>query len=105
LTLMLKKNPDFRHIYFDHFDTVGIRIPAHDYMLVLLRDTGPLLVTSANPRGETPCIHSREVSKRIKNVDGIVRGRAGGSMPSTIVDWSNETPRQIRMGGLLIVHY
>jgi L-threonylcarbamoyladenylate synthase len=105
LTLVLQKHPEFRHVYFDHFDTIGIRIPAHDYMLDLLREAGPLLVTSANPRGEAPCRDSREVQDRIKNIDGIVRGRAGGSLPSTIIDWSDEEPRQLRAGGLLIVRY
>ncbi len=105
LTLVLKKNPDFNHVYFDNFDTVGIRIPAHKYMLDLLRATGPLLVTSANPRGEAPCMHSREVQNRIKNIDGVIRGHAGGSLPSTIIDLSEPEPRQIRAGGLLIVRY
>ena len=105
LTLVLEKNPNFRHVYFDNFDTVGIRIPANDYMLSLLRETGPLLVTSANPRGEAPCLHAREVQNRIKSIDGIIRGHAGGSLPSTIIDWSLDEPRQIRAGGLLIVHY
>lgn len=105
LTLVLKKNPEFRHVYFDNFDTVGIRIPAHEYMLDLLRATGPLLVTSANPRGEKPCLHSKEVQERIKNIDGIIRGKSGGSLPSTIIDWSEPEPRRIRAGGLLIVRY
>ena len=105
LTLVLQKRSDFQHAYFDHFDTIGIRIPAHDYMLDLLHEAGPLLVTSANPRGEAPCRDSREVQDRIKSIDGIVRGRAGGSLPSTIIDWSGEEPRQLRAGGLLIVRY
>lgn len=105
LTLIFEKHPDFHHIYFDHFDTVGIRIPANDYMLALLRENGPLLVTSANPRGEAPCMSSEEVEKRIFGINAIVRGKAGGSLPSTIIDWSTEEPRQIRAGGLLIVHY
>lgn len=105
LTVILKKNPNFKHVYYDNFDTIGIRIPAHEYMLDLLRATGPLLVTSANPRGEVPCMHSHEVQNRIKNIDGVIRGRAGGSLPSTIVDLSEPEPRLLRAGGLLIVRY
>lgn len=105
LTMILKKNPAFKNPYFDHFNTVGIRIPANDYMLQLLKQTGPLLVTSANLRGEAPCKDATEVRKRLKSIDGIVRGKAGGSLPSTIIDWSGEQPRQVRAGGLLIVHY
>lgn len=105
LTLIFEKNPNFHHIYFDHFDTVGIRIPANNYMLGLLRKNGPLLVTSANPRGEAPCMDSKEVEKRIHGINAVVRGKAGGSLPSTIIDWTLDEPRQIRAGGLLIVRY
>ncbi|MBR5669557.1 threonylcarbamoyl-AMP synthase [Candidatus Saccharibacteria bacterium] len=105
LTLILKKNPDFKNPYFDNFDTIGIRIPAHGYMLSLLKKTGPLLVTSANLRGEAPCKSADEAKERLPMLDGIVTGKAGGSLPSTIIDWSESIPRQIRTGGLLIVHY
>ena len=105
LTLILEKNPSFSHPYFDHFNTIGIRIPAHSYMLKLLRKTGPLLVTSANPRGEKPCMSDEEVKQRLPEIKTCVKGSAGGSLPSTIIDWSGSMPRQVRAGGLLIVHY
>lgn len=105
LTLILEKSPSFSHPYFDHFETIGIRIPAHNYMLKLLKKTGPLLVTSANPRGEKPCMSDEEVKERLPEIKVCVKGRAGGSLPSTIIDWSGSMPRQIRAGGLLIVHY
>ena len=98
LTLILEKNPSFNHPYFDHFSTIGIRIPA-------LKKTGPLLVTSANPRGEKPCMNDEEVKQRLPEIKACVKGRAGGSLPSTIIDWSGSMPRQVRAGGLLIVHY
>ena len=105
LTLILKQREDWRHPYFDNFHTVGIRIPNHEYMLDLLRETGPLLVTSANPRGEEPCRTSRELNKRMPSVDLIVKGECGGDLPSTVIDITTDTPRPLRQGGLLIVHY
>ena len=105
LTMIFDKRADFKNSYFDNFDTIGIRIPAHDYMLRLLKKTGPLLVTSANPRGETACISGSEVKKRMSNIDSIVRGKAGNSLPSTILDIRNGEPKILRQGGLLIVHY
>ena len=105
LTLILEKNPNFNHPYFDHFSTIGIRIPAHSYMLKLLKKTGPLLVTSANPRGEMPCMNDEEVKGRLPEIKACVKGRAGGSLPSTIIDGTGSMPRQVRAGGLLIVHY
>ena len=105
LTLILEKNPAFSHPYFDHFETIGIRIPAHNYMLKLLKKTGPLLVTSANPRGEKPCMNDKEIKERMPEIKTCVKGKAGGSLPSTIIDWSGSMPRQVRAGGLLIIHY
>ena len=84
---------------------MGIRIPDHEYMLELLRESGPLLVTSANPRGEAPCRTSGELNRRMPGVDVIVRGECGGSIPSTVIDLTESEPRALRQGGLLIVHY
>lgn len=105
LTLILPKARGFQHPYFDNFETVGIRIPAYDYMLELIAKTGPLLVTSANPRGEAPCQDSREVKQRLPAVDGVIDGKAGGNIPSTIIDFTKNRPFPVRQGGLLIVRY
>ncbi|MDR3297813.1 MAG: threonylcarbamoyl-AMP synthase [Candidatus Nomurabacteria bacterium] len=106
LTLVLPKKPDFDHKYFDHFSSIGIRIPAHEYMLSLLREVGALLVTSANPKGEAPCLTSKAVIKRMPEVDTVVVGRSGGNLPSTVLDFTSpEEPVVLRQGGLLIVHY
>ena len=43
-------------------------------MLSLLKKTGPLLVTSANLRGETPCKSADEAKERLPMLDGIVTG-------------------------------
>ena len=105
LTLVLNQRDDWRHPYFDNFHTVGIRIPDHQYMLDLLRETGPLLVTTASPRDESPCRSSRELNKRMPDVDLIVKGECGSGLPSTVIDMTTENPHSLRQGGLLIVHY
>ena len=61
-------------------------------MLELLRETGPLLVTSANPRGEAPCRDHKELRKRMPSVDAVIQGKSGGNLPSTIIDWTGEKP-------------
>ena len=105
LTIVLPKNDSFKHRYFDHFDSVGVRIPAHDYMLKLLQRTGPLLVTSANRRGQAPCLSATDIKNRLPDIEAVVSGNAGGNLPSTIVDWTGDAPFTVRQGGLLIVHY
>ena len=84
LTLILPKNPDFHHFYYDHYDTIGIRIPDHQLFPDLLRAVGPILLTSANPRGGTP-------------------KSTTGHRPSTIVDLTNpHSPKIVRHGELKI---
>ena len=84
LTLILPKNPDFKHFYYDHFNTIGIRIPALDCFLQILKIFNePLVLTSANPRGGTP-----------KSLTG--------HKPSTIIDFTKPTPEIIRQGDLKI---
>lgn len=84
LTLVLPKNPSFRHFYYDHFDTIGIRIPDHPLFPELLRKVGPIILTSANPRGGTP-----------KSLTG--------HQPSTIIDFTDpQNPKLLRQGNLKI---
>jgi L-threonylcarbamoyladenylate synthase len=84
LTLILPKNPVFHHFYYDHFDSIGIRIPNYPLFKELLRDNGAILLTSANPRGGTP----RSIT---------------GHKPSTIIDFTKEKPVIIREGNLKII--
>lgn len=105
LTLILPKRPNFKHPYFDHFEKIGIRIPNHKYLLDLIHTSGPLLVTSANSRGEAPCCTSKEVTSRLPKIDTVIEGKSGGNLPSTIIDWTGDKPVSVRQGGLLIVRY
>jgi tRNA threonylcarbamoyl adenosine modification protein (Sua5/YciO/YrdC/YwlC family) len=86
LTLILPKNPSFKHFYYDHFDTIGIRIPDHPLFPELLKENGAIILTSANPKGGTP-------------------KSTTGHLPSTIVDLTGLEPRILRQGNLKIDIY
>ena len=83
LTLILPKNPNFHHFYYDHYNTIGIRIPDYPLFQEILPQTGPLILTSANPRGGTP-------------------NSTTGHLPSTIIDFTSENPKILRQGNLVI---
>lgn len=103
LTLVLPKSPKFRHGYFNNYSTIGIRIPNYEYTLNLLKLSGPLLVTSANLRGEVPCTDSQEVEEFLPEVGAIVEGKAGGDPPSTVVSiLDDDNVKIIRQGRLKI---
>ena len=102
LTLILPKSPDFQHFYYDNFETIGVRVPDFPLFKKLLPKSGPLLLTSANLRGEQP-VKSAEILRRIMpEVDYIVDQPAGGQPPSTIIDLSSLEPTVIRQGRLAI---
>lgn len=103
ITLILPKNPEFSHPYFDHFDTVGIRIPKTPLFSRILPETGALLLTSANPRGDTPATDSATVEETLPKVDLIVEGKTpNGKLPTTIVDLYGKRPKIVRQGDLEI---
>lgn len=81
LTLILPRNPKFRHFYYNHFDSIGIRIPDYPIFDRILAEVGPVLLTSANPRGGTPRSFT-------------------GHLPSTIIDFTSKTPKVVRQGEL-----
>ncbi len=103
ITLILNKNPEFKHPYFDNFNTIGLRLPKHPLFNKLLDETGPLLLTSANLRGETETNTSEEVAKALPKVDLIVEGKSGGNPPSTIIDLTKNQPFIVRQGRLKIL--
>lgn len=81
--------------------TVGIRVPDHDDLRVLLSVTGPLAVTSANLSGQPEALD--EAAARATFGDGVamyVPGRAPGGTASTVVDVTTDQPRVLRPGPL-----
>ena len=102
LTMILPKSPDFSHPYFDHFLSVGIRIPDHPLFKTILHETGPLLLTSANPRGDAPALDSKTVEETLPKVDILVDGTAGSHAPSTIISFLEKPPIILRQGDLKI---
>lgn len=106
ITLILHKNPEFHHPYFDHFSTIGLRLPKSPLFSHILPETGPLLLTSANPRGDKPAISSKEVAESLPKVDVIVEGETTkGKLPSTVVDLTEKKPIIIRQGDLKIPRF
>lgn len=103
ITLILSKNPEFSHPYFNHFSTIGVRIPNTPLFSHLLPLVGPILLTSANPRGEKPATSSEELIKTMPKIDTLVEGKTPeGRLPSTIVDLTKKSPVIVRQGNLVI---
>jgi len=79
---------------------VGVRMPDHPVALELLRQAGPLAVTSANLSGGENAVKARDVMRQLKGrlhliIDG---GTTPGGVPSTVVDCTGEAPEILREG-------
>ena len=79
--------------------TIGVRIPAVDWIRELTELTGPIASTSVNYAGEPPASGVDLVPSEIVDaVDGIVDGGTLEGKPSTIVDLSTSPPTILRQG-------
>jgi tRNA threonylcarbamoyl adenosine modification protein (Sua5/YciO/YrdC/YwlC family) len=81
--------------------TIGLRIPDHPIVQTLLAELGdPMLTTTLIFPGESePMTQADEIQKRLATqVDLVIDGGPGGSMPTTLVDLVEDVPRILRIG-------
>lgn len=99
ITLVLSKNTNLAEAVSPS-DTVGVRMPKHEFAKSLLDAVGPLAVTSANITGHKSLSGADEVFQAMKGkielvIDG---GKTPGQIPSTVVDCTGMKPVIIREG-------
>jgi L-threonylcarbamoyladenylate synthase len=85
-------------------DTVGVRVPNDELLLSLLRESGPLAVTSANAHGEPPCHTAQEVLRVLAgdHLAGVLDGGERRGEVSTVVDVSETSWRILREGAISV---
>jgi L-threonylcarbamoyladenylate synthase len=84
--------------------TVAVRMPEDGVALDLLRETGPMAVTSANLTGSPPATTAGEARDQLGEsvavyLDG---GKTSGGIASTIVDLTGPQPRLLRRGAISV---
>ncbi len=104
LTLILRARPDLGWDLGETGGTIGVRMPNQDALLRLLRDFGPMAVTSANLTGQPP---ATSVEAAIGYFGGRVAayldgGPTPGSTASSIVDFAHGAPRALRLGTICL---
>ncbi|HKS43715.1 MAG TPA: L-threonylcarbamoyladenylate synthase [Amycolatopsis sp.] len=82
--------------------TVMLRMPLHPVALELLRDVGPMAVSSANVSGRPPASTAAEAQEQLGEsvsvyLDG---GPSGEPVPSSIVDLTGGEPVLLREGAV-----
>lgn len=87
LTIVLPAQPSLRWDLGETRGTVALRIPDHGLARELLRETGPMAVSSANRHGEPPAADARAARDVFGEAVSVYLAAApGGGVPSTIVD-------------------
>lgn len=83
------KNKHIPQIVTGGLDTIGVRIPKHDLLRELIRESGvPIVTTSANLAGGPAPSHICEIPNEvIERVSFVIdAGKSGSGKPSTIID-------------------
>jgi L-threonylcarbamoyladenylate synthase len=84
--------------------TVAVRMPEDPVALALLKETGPMAVTSANLTGQPAATTAQEAREMLGDsvavyLDG---GPSAGGQASTMVDLTGDVPRMLRSGAISI---
>jgi L-threonylcarbamoyladenylate synthase len=102
LTLVLRRSPKAAHLELGGDPgTIGLRCPENEVALALLRDAGPLAVTSANRHGEPPLHTAAEVRDAFgEALAGVVDGGRCDGTPSSVVRVTGGRLELIRAGAI-----
>ncbi|MGW5154964.1 L-threonylcarbamoyladenylate synthase [Nonomuraea wenchangensis] len=102
LTLVCKANRALSWDLGDTKGTVAVRMPLHPVALELLKETGPMAVSSANRSGAPAATTAEDAETQLGEsvavyLDG---GKTTDNTPSTILDLTTAVPRLLRSGAI-----
>ncbi|GGU97903.1 threonylcarbamoyl-AMP synthase [Actinomadura cremea] len=102
LTLVCRANRSLMWDLGETKGTVAVRMPMHELAVELLKETGPLAVSSANLSGSPAARTAAEAEEMLGDsvsvyLDG---GTSGHGDASTIIDLTGSVPRLLRAGAV-----
>lgn len=99
LSLVLPHAPSLAWDLGDTRGTVMLRMPLHPVALELLREVGPMAVSSANRSGQPPAAGAGQARTQLGDLVAVyLDGGPSGAMASTIVDLTGDQPLVLREG-------
>lgn len=105
LTLVCTATPSLSWDLGDTKGTVAVRMPMDPVALELLKETGPMAVSSANKSGRPAAVNAGEAIEQLGDEDVAVYldgGQSESPVASTIVDLTYAVPRVLRSGAISI---
>ncbi|UJL28524.1 threonylcarbamoyl-AMP synthase [Mycolicibacterium vanbaalenii] len=100
LSLVVRQAPSLQWDLGDANGTVMLRMPLHPVAIELLREVGPMAVSSANISGRPPAVTAAQAREQLGDLVEVYLdgGPADQQAASTIVDLTGAHPRVLREG-------
>ena len=102
LTMVLRADPGLEWDLGDNRGCLSVRMPLDDLALDVIREVGPIAVTSANLSGQAAATSAGDAHLQLGDlVEAYLDdGERGATAVSTIVDLTRDTPEILRDGPL-----
>lgn len=100
LSLVVRQAPSLQWDLGDANGTVMLRMPMHPVAIELLREVGPMAVSSANVSGQPAAVNAAEAQDQLGDRVAVYleAGTSERGAASTIVDLTTAAPRVLREG-------
>src|SRR5713226_1180666 len=104
LTLVFRASPTLLWDLGDTKGTVALRMPLHSVALDVLKQTGPLAVSSANRHGLPSATSADEAEQQLGEAVSVYLdgGPCTDNIPSTILDLTGAVPKVLRAGAISV---
>ena len=95
LTLVFRASPTLMWDLGDTKGTVALRMPLHSVALDVLKQTGPMAVSSANRHGHPAAVTADEAEEQLAEAVSVYLdgGPCVDNVPSTILDLTGDHPQ------------
>lgn len=102
LTILVEHSPSLQWDLGETDGVVAVRMPLHPVALEVLREVGPMAVTTANKVGAGAPITAEEAREQLEYSVRVYleAGQAADPAPSTVVDVTGDVPRVMRVGSI-----
>jgi tRNA threonylcarbamoyl adenosine modification protein (Sua5/YciO/YrdC/YwlC family) len=100
LSLVVQQAPSLQWDLGDAAGTVMLRMPLHPVAIELLREVGPMAVSSANISGHAAAVTAADAREQLGDLVEVYleAGPSAQGSASTIVDLTGAQPRVLREG-------
>jgi L-threonylcarbamoyladenylate synthase len=100
LSLVVRQAPSLQWDLGDAHGTVMLRMPLHPIAIELLREVGPMAVSSANISGRAAAVTAADAHEQLADLVEVYLegGPSAQQAASTIVDLTDTQPRVLREG-------